>query len=296
MFQASGDPWTGPGEKAALEGYQEAGGGIAAIHNATDMRGNFAWWDNLVGALMPGHAATGTSARASPREVIVEDRAHPSTKHLGDTRWMRSDEWYNFNTNVRGNAHVLLAMDETTYAPGGNAQGYDHPISWCKPYDGGRAWVTALGHFGAHYDEPAVPPAHRRRRPVRGRHGARRLRRHDQRHLREGHARRQHERAVRARRRARRPRLLHRAGPRPGPRLQPGRRERQDGAHARRLLRRRGRPARHHRRPGLRDEPVHLRLLRAPVGGQQQPRQLVQPDLPLHRRHGRRHRPRVRRS
>ena len=153
MFQASGDPWTGAGEKEALEDYMEAGGGIAAIHNATDMRGNFAWWDNLVGALMPGHAATGTSP-GLPAEVIVEDRAHPSTRHLGDTRWARSDEWYNFDRNVRGSAHVLLSMDETTYAPGGNAQGYDHPISWCKPYDGGRAWVTALGHFGAHYDEP----------------------------------------------------------------------------------------------------------------------------------------------
>ena len=42
-------------------------------------------------------------------------------------------------------------MDETTYDPGGNAMGYDHPISWCKPYDGGRAWVTGMGHFGAHY-------------------------------------------------------------------------------------------------------------------------------------------------
>jgi hypothetical protein len=42
MFQTSGDPWTGAGEKAALEAYMEAGNGIAAIHNATDMRGNFA--------------------------------------------------------------------------------------------------------------------------------------------------------------------------------------------------------------------------------------------------------------
>ena len=34
--------------------------------------------------------------------------------------------------------------------------GYDHPISWCKPYDGGRAWVTGMGHFGAHFTEPAL--------------------------------------------------------------------------------------------------------------------------------------------
>ena len=118
------------------------------------MRGNYKWWDDLVGSLMPGHAATGNSPGLQG-QVIVEDKAHPSTKHLGD-RWTRSDEWYNFSTNVRGNAHVLLTMDETTYDPGGNRMGYDHPISWCKPYDGGRAWVTGMGHFGAHFTEPAL--------------------------------------------------------------------------------------------------------------------------------------------
>src|ERR671916_449459 len=102
---------------------------------------------------MPGHAAKGNSPGLQG-QAIIEDKAHPSTKHLPGSRWTRSDEWYNFSTNVRGNAHVLLTMDESTYSAGGNAMGYDHPISWCKPYDGGRAWVTALGHFGVHYDEP----------------------------------------------------------------------------------------------------------------------------------------------
>jgi glucose/arabinose dehydrogenase/PKD repeat protein len=150
MFQASGDPWNAE-EKAALERYMQAGGGIVAIHNATDMRGNYTWWDNMIGALMPGHAATGSSP-GLPGTVRVEDRTHPSTKHL-PLRWNRADEWYNFSANVRGDAHVLATMDETTYDPGSNGMGYDHPISWCKPYDGGRAWMTGMGHFGAHYTQ-----------------------------------------------------------------------------------------------------------------------------------------------
>ncbi|RKF25522.1 ThuA domain-containing protein [Micromonospora globbae] len=148
MFQASGDPWTAD-QKAAMERYMQAGHGIVAIHNATDMRGNYAWWDNMIGTLMPGHAATGTSP-GLPGTVRVEDHTHPSTSHLPQ-RWERADEWYNYALNVRGDAHVLATMDETTYDPGGNAMGYDHPISWCKPYDGGRAWMTGMGHFGAHY-------------------------------------------------------------------------------------------------------------------------------------------------
>lgn len=148
MFQASGDPWNAE-QKAAMERYQQAGGGIVAIHNATDMRGSYAWWDEMIGALMPGHAATGSSP-GLPGTVRVEDRTHPSTQHLPQ-RWDRADEWYNYSANVRGEAHVLATMDESTYDPGGNAMGYDHPISWCKYYDGGRAWMTGMGHFGAHY-------------------------------------------------------------------------------------------------------------------------------------------------
>jgi glucose/arabinose dehydrogenase/PKD repeat protein len=152
MFQTSGDPWTAD-QKAALQRYVQAGGGIVAVHNATDMRGSYDWWDNLVGTTMPGHANTGTSP-GQPGTVRVEDRSHPSTAHL-DQRWQRADEWYNYDINVRGGAHVLTTMDESTYDPGSNAMGYDHPISWCRPYDGGRSWVTGMGHFGAHYtNEP----------------------------------------------------------------------------------------------------------------------------------------------
>ena len=154
VFQANGDPWDAS-EKAALERWQAEGNGIAAVHNALDMRGNYPWWDEMVGSLMPGHAPTGTDP-GQQGVVRNEDTTHPSTKHFEDTesvtRWTRHDEWYNFSNNVRGTAHVLQTMDESTYS-GGN-MGYDHPITWCKPYEGGRFWGTALGHFPSHYDEP----------------------------------------------------------------------------------------------------------------------------------------------
>src|SRR5215207_10415309 len=79
MFQTSGDPWTAA-EKEALQRFQQAGHGIAAIHNATDMRGGFAWWDNLVGSLMPGHADTAAATQGLPAQIIVEDRVHPATR------------------------------------------------------------------------------------------------------------------------------------------------------------------------------------------------------------------------
>src|SRR5688572_11102551 len=80
MFQTSGDPWTAD-EKAALERYQQAGHGIAAVHNAADMRGSYTWWDNLIGSQMPGHADTAAATQGLPAQIIVEDRVHPSTQH-----------------------------------------------------------------------------------------------------------------------------------------------------------------------------------------------------------------------
>jgi len=154
VFQANGDPWNAS-EKAAMERWMAQGNGIAAVHNALDMRGNYPWWDEMVGSMMPGHAPTGNDP--GPSGVVRnEDTTHPSTEHFTGTedvtRWTRNDEWYNFSNNVRGTAHVLQTMDESTYS--GGTMGYDHPITWCKPYEGGRFWGTALGHFPSHYDEP----------------------------------------------------------------------------------------------------------------------------------------------
>ena len=55
-----------------------------------------------------GDADGAIKATREACEIIVEDKVHPSTQHLAGSRWVRSDEWYNFDRNVRGDAHVLL--------------------------------------------------------------------------------------------------------------------------------------------------------------------------------------------
>ena len=52
--------------------------------------------------------------------------------------------------------HVLLKMDESTYAEddGSDGDDDDHPISWCQRYDGGRSWYTGMGHTQASFAEP----------------------------------------------------------------------------------------------------------------------------------------------
>jgi cytochrome c len=67
-------------------------------------------------------------------------------------RWTRADEWYNFRTDPSDEVHVLAALDEGSYSPGGG-MGSEHPISWCHDYDGGRAWYTGAGHTPESYRE-----------------------------------------------------------------------------------------------------------------------------------------------
>jgi type 1 glutamine amidotransferase len=70
------------------------------------------------------------------------------------------DEWYNlepFPTMVK----FLATVDENSLAtkhtihPGHPTF---HPVAWCQYYDGGRSWVTTLGHdAGAFTDGSGFP-------------------------------------------------------------------------------------------------------------------------------------------
>ena len=161
LFNAGGNTpgplWTEP-QRDAIQGFVNDGGGIAANHLATDMgagQPSWGWWDGLgnsaLGTTMPAHPAAPQEAT-----VHVSDRNHPSTAGLAG-EFQHSDEHYSFHRSVRGTHHVLATLDETSYDPlaephGGGAppalaMGSDHPISWCRHYDGGRIWATAMGHF-----------------------------------------------------------------------------------------------------------------------------------------------------
>jgi len=151
-------------QQAAFERYIQAGNGYVGIHAAADTEYGWPWYGGLVGAYFRNHP-NGTPTAT----VVTEDPTHLSTAHL-PARWERVDEWYNYqgitNPNVGGGGddfsprnnpvHVLLTMDESTYAEADGSDGVDddHPISWCQRYDGGRSWYTGMGHTEASFEEP----------------------------------------------------------------------------------------------------------------------------------------------
>ncbi|HVK21827.1 MAG TPA: ThuA domain-containing protein [Actinokineospora sp.] len=149
MLQTSGMVWDNDAQRTAAQTYMRNGGAFVAIHNATDMNieGQFPWWDQMLGMTMTAHSSIvqGTAK--------VADKKHPSGVGLPD-KWVRTEEWYNFDRSARGDVHVLVTADETTYNAGGSAMGYDHPISWCRNFEGGRLWATGMGHVASSYAEP----------------------------------------------------------------------------------------------------------------------------------------------
>ncbi|MFI6027960.1 ThuA domain-containing protein [Amycolatopsis magusensis] len=133
------------GQQAAFESYVKSGGGYVGVHSASDTEYQWPFYGGMVGTYFHSHPAIQQAT------LRVEDRAHASTAHLGDD-WVRTDEWYNFQTNPRADVRVLARLDEGTYS-GGNMG--DHPIAWCKTYQGGRSWYTGGGHTEQSYAEPA---------------------------------------------------------------------------------------------------------------------------------------------
>ncbi|MFF8448390.1 ThuA domain-containing protein [Streptomyces leeuwenhoekii] len=145
FLSTTGDVLNGA-QQTAFEQYIQGGGGYVGVHAAADTEYDWPFYGGLAGAWFRSHPAVQSAT------VEVEDRAHDATAHLG-AAWQRTDEWYDYRTNPRTTAHVLASLDESSYS--GGAMSGDHPIAWCKDYQGGRAFYTGGGHTDESFTEPA---------------------------------------------------------------------------------------------------------------------------------------------
>jgi type 1 glutamine amidotransferase len=126
----------------ALRQYMRRGGGFVGIHNAFGTEYNWPYYEGLLGnANFYDHGANQNGT------VRVVNKNDSSTSML-PASWAFKDEWYTlmpYPTNVK----FLMVVDTNSLAtkrsthPG---HGKMHPVSWCQYYDGGRSWVTTLGH------------------------------------------------------------------------------------------------------------------------------------------------------
>ncbi|MFI1963023.1 ThuA domain-containing protein [Streptomyces pathocidini] len=147
FLTGDGDVLT-PEQEMGLEAYMEAGGGFLGIHDAARTEPYSDWFTGLVGA----RPAANSPASAQRAVVEVGDRANPATKGL-PLEWKRPDKWLNWAANPSGQVHTVARVRESSYRPGEGAGGWDHPISWCRDYDGGRSFYTGMGGTVDSYQE-----------------------------------------------------------------------------------------------------------------------------------------------
>lgn len=141
-------------QKAALQHYVHAGGGVVGIHSATGSMRKWPWFWSLMGGKFSRHAKNQTFT------VKVKDPKDISTAHLPATfQW--TDEFY-YVDNMPEGLHFVLAGDLVKLDdPGkekypGKKFGDEFPLAWHHQFEGGRAWYTALGHHKEDYAKPLL--------------------------------------------------------------------------------------------------------------------------------------------
>jgi type 1 glutamine amidotransferase len=143
-------------EQPSFQQFMQAGGGYVALHGADDSLHNWQWYKDAMGGLFVSHPSNSGAfgmncGSCYLAELITEDNSNPATQGL-PPRFPVADELYHFDRKPRPFVHPLLLLNESTYATamGVNSSGAlengDHPIVWCRQFDGGRWFVNVLGH------------------------------------------------------------------------------------------------------------------------------------------------------
>src|SRR5919106_1245341 len=135
-------------QESALQEYVNDGGGFLGIGAAAEAEPDSNFFDGLIGA-RPDAASSGDTTE---QVVAVGDRVHPATRDL-PLEWTRSDVWYEWESRPTGQVHTV-ARYHAPDAPAGDGTttgGTDHPISWCRDFQGGRSFYTGMGRTEASY-------------------------------------------------------------------------------------------------------------------------------------------------
>jgi type 1 glutamine amidotransferase len=139
IFYTAGEP---PIDRAALLDYIRNGGGFVGVHSGTATYKSHADYVEMIGGVFESHPWN------DKVRIKVEDREHPSTRHLGES-FEIADEIYQFSQWERKNVRVLFSLDVASVdlgAKGVKRQDKDFALAWTRDYGRGRVFYTALGH------------------------------------------------------------------------------------------------------------------------------------------------------
>ena len=134
-------------QRKNLENYMRKGGNAMIVHRGMiTPDGEWPWYEKMVGRSFKIHPMMQTAV------INVVDHSFPATFGI-PSRWLWTDEWYEFTNPHQVRINPILNVDENTYDPTkiwpgqtANGMGKDHPVAWYHHYEKGRVFVTALGH------------------------------------------------------------------------------------------------------------------------------------------------------
>jgi type 1 glutamine amidotransferase len=140
FFYTTGELPLTDAQKSDLLAFVKNGKGFGGSHCATDTFYKWKEYGELIGGYFDGHPWH------QKIKVIVEDKKHAATKHLGDS-FEITDEIYQFKTPYgRDKVHVLMRLDMDSVKNPGKRADKDNALAWVHDYGKGRVFYTALGH------------------------------------------------------------------------------------------------------------------------------------------------------
>jgi putative membrane-bound dehydrogenase-like protein len=143
FFYTTGELPLSEDQRKALFAFVKKGGAFVGVHSAADTFYKVPEYGEMIGAYFDGHPWQ------QEIKVKVEDKKNVATRLFGDG-FKITDEIYQFKEPYdRKKLHVLLSLDTSSVdlkKPEVHRKDGDFALAWCKDYDKGRVFYTALGH------------------------------------------------------------------------------------------------------------------------------------------------------
>ena len=154
FLDTTGSPLN-PAQEAAFEDYFRAGGGFVGIGSAVETEPDWQFLTDVLGpireqARRPDRDEQGRRPRARREQEsarVLEPQRHLLQLDVQRTRPQpRADHGQRRSFNKTGDGPTINALT-------GGTMGADHPVTWCKDYQGGRSYYTNHGASAAAWND-----------------------------------------------------------------------------------------------------------------------------------------------
>jgi type 1 glutamine amidotransferase len=137
-------------EREGFKRYVQSGRGFMGLHSVVGTERDWDWFKQMVGGTFDFHPVFQAFT------VKTVDSSHPCTKKIPDN-WVVKDELYvikEMNPTIR----VMMVSDFSSPDFNSNKPitdifGKTFPCVWTNDYDGGRQWISTLGHDKNDYSD-----------------------------------------------------------------------------------------------------------------------------------------------